>query len=135
MIRCSTYQTILIINFYKHEDIMNLTIFKTPVVSSIFRLIARVGLWAFGWKMEGDPPNAKKYVAIAAPHTSNWDLVVTICLAFTFRMDVNWLGKDTLFRFPYGFILKWLGGVPVVRSRSTNMVERTVQVLFHLFWI
>lgn len=107
---------------------MHLTIFSTPIISSIFRLLCRVGMWLFGWKMEGDPPDTKKYVLIAAPHTSNWDLILTLCLGFTYRIEVYWLGKDTLFSSKYGFILKWLGGIPVVRSRSTNMVQRTVQV-------
>ena len=107
---------------------MHLTIFKTPVISSFFRILCRLGMWISGWKMEGEPPNAKKYVGIAAPHTSNWDLLVTLCLAFTYKVDVHWFGKDTLFRWPYGFIMKWLGGVPVVRSRSTNLVDRMVEV-------
>ncbi|MBI9074031.1 MAG: 1-acyl-sn-glycerol-3-phosphate acyltransferase [Desulfatibacillum sp.] len=107
---------------------MHFTIFDTPVIRTLFRWIAVAGLWAFGWKTEGQPPNEPKYVLIAAPHTSNWDLVVTLCLAFKYKINIYWLGKDTLFRFPLGLLLKWLGGIPVVRSRSTNMVERTAGI-------
>ncbi|ACL03091.1 lysophospholipid acyltransferase family protein [Desulfatibacillum aliphaticivorans] len=103
---------------------MHYTMFDTPILRTIFRWISVSGLWAFGWKTEGDPPESPKYVLIAAPHTSNWDLLATLCIAFKYRIKIYWMGKDSLFRFPMGPVLKWLGGIPVVRSRSTNMVER-----------
>ena len=107
---------------------MHYTIFDTPVIRTVFRWIALFWLWSFGWKTEGEPPADPKYVLIAAPHTSNWDLVVTLCMAFKYRVSIYWLGKDALFCFPFGPVLKWLGGIPVVRSRSTNMVERTAAI-------
>ncbi|MBU2488004.1 MAG: lysophospholipid acyltransferase family protein [Proteobacteria bacterium] len=106
---------------------MKKTVFDTPGINLLFRAISRVGFWATGWKMEGSPPEGPKYVLIAAPHTSNWDLLATLCLAFNYKIKVYWMGKDSLFRFPAGPVLKWLGGIPVVRDRSTNMVERQVR--------
>ena len=38
------------------------------------------------------------------------------------------MGKDSLFWFPYGGLMKWLGGIPVDRSKSNNMVEKSIQV-------
>ena len=106
---------------------MQYTIFDTPVINPFFRLVSRLGLWAFGWKTEGRPPQEPKFVLIAAPHPSNWDLVVTLALAFSFRIKAYWMGKSSLFRWPAGPLLKWLGGIPVVREKSTNMVERQVE--------
>ncbi|WP_257294701.1 lysophospholipid acyltransferase family protein [Endozoicomonas sp. YOMI1] len=109
---------------------MRHTIFDTPVVNSCFRLLSRLGLKLFGWKLEGQRPNARKYVIIAAPHTSNWDFVLTIAFAFCFRMNIFWMGKNTLFKGPFGGIMKWLGGIPVDRSKANGLVQQMVDT-FH----
>ncbi len=105
---------------------MRHTIFDTPIVNSCFRLLSRLGLKLFGWKLEGQRPNAQKYVIIAAPHTSNWDFVLTIAFAFCFSMKVFWMGKSTLFKGPFGSIMKWLGGIPVDRSKANGLVQQMV---------
>ncbi len=105
---------------------MRHTVFDTPVVNWVFRQVSKIGLKLTGWKMEGQLPDAPKYVVIAAPHTSNWDFPLTIAMAFVFRIKVFWMGKDSLFRGPMGPIMKWLGGIPVDRSRSTNLVQATI---------
>lgn len=62
-------------------------------------------------------------VIIAAPHTSNWDFILLMAAAYSFGISINWLGKDALFRFPLGPILRFVGGLPVDRSKSNNMVQ------------
>ena len=84
--------------------------------------IGRLALRLSGWKIAGELPDTPKYVLIAAPHTSNWDLYYMLAIAFALRMKINWMGKDTLFRAPFGFILRWLGGVPIDRSKTNNIV-------------
>ena len=84
-------------------------------------------LKVLGWQKEGRLPRGQKCVLIAAPHTSNWDLFYTICLAFAFRVNPRWMGKDTLFRFPFGSLLRWLGGIPVDRSKANNVVAQSIQ--------
>lgn len=79
-----------------------------------------------GWRVEGDIPNLPKLVLIAAPHTSNWDFVVGIAAKLALGLRVLWLGKDTLFRFPLGFLMRGLGGVPVDRSAPNAVVETIV---------
>jgi 1-acyl-sn-glycerol-3-phosphate acyltransferase len=76
--------------------------------------------------MEGEVPDFPKYVLIAAPHTSNMDLAVMLTLAFTFRTKLSWMGKDALFRWPFGGLSRWLGGIPIDRSKSHNVVEQSV---------
>lgn len=105
---------------------MRHTVFDTPVVNWLFRQMSKIGLKLTGWKMEGSLPDAPKYVVIAAPHTSNWDFPLTIAMAFVFRIKVFWMGKASLFRGPMGPVMKWLGGIPVDRSRSTNLVQATM---------
>lgn len=80
-------------------------------------------LWCTRWNIEGDPPTTPKYVLIAAPHTTNWDLLYLLALSYATGVHISWLGKDTLFRGPVGILLRRLGGVPVVRDRRSGLVE------------
>lgn len=81
-------------------------------------------LWISGWKTEGELPSNKKFVMIAAPHTSNWDLVYMLAVAYVFKLDVSWLGKHSLFKGVFGWFMRWLGGIPVDRSGNKNYVEQ-----------
>ncbi len=81
----------------------------------------------FGWRIEGELPNIKKFVIIAAPHTSNWDFPITLAVSFALKMKIYWMGKIALFRWPLGGICRWLGGIPIDRGRSHNMVEQAIQ--------
>jgi len=102
------------------------TIFDTPVLKVLLGWLAWVLVKIFGWRMEGKVPDFPKYVLIAAPHTSNMDLAVMLTLAFTFRTKVSWMGKDALFRWPFGGVCRWLGGIPIDRSKANNVVEQSV---------
>jgi 1-acyl-sn-glycerol-3-phosphate acyltransferase len=90
-------------------------------------LIGRLGLRALGWRISGELPNRAKMVAIVAPHTSNWDFVVGFLAYLALRIDCAWWGKHSIFRGPFGPLLRRYGGIPVVRSQSSNIVERTVE--------
>ncbi|NPU83152.1 MAG: glycerol acyltransferase [Syntrophaceae bacterium] len=103
------------------------TMFDTPVVKQVFYFLSLFLLRAAGWKKEGDRPEIPKYVVIAAPHTSNWDFPLTLMLAFAFRLKVYWMGKHTLFRGIMGPICRWLGGIEVDRTRSTNLVAQSIE--------
>ena len=104
------------------------TIFDTPVLKTLLRFGSMLFLKTAGWRLEGDIPSARSYVMIAAPHTSNWDLPMTLALLFTFRLKVYYLAKHTLFKPPFGTFLRWLGAVPVDRSRANNLVEEAVKL-------
>ena len=94
------------------------------------RFMAWIGL-AFlktmGWRVEGEIPDIKKYVIIAAPHTTNWDFPITLAIAFSLRMKIHWMGKAAMFRWPFRGALRWLGGIPIDRSQSNNVVWQSVQ--------
>ena len=103
------------------------TIFATPLLNTLLRFCSVAYLKLTGWQLTGEVPTARRYVMIAAPHTSNWDLPMTLALVFTFRLKVYFLAKHTLFIPPIGLFLRWLGGVPVNRSSANNLVERAIQ--------
>jgi 1-acyl-sn-glycerol-3-phosphate acyltransferase len=105
---------------------MRYTIFDTPILRSIMFIACTLALKLIGWKKEGTLPIISKYVMIAAPHTSNIDLPITLFLAFAFRLKVYWMGKDRIFKKPFGTIMKWLGGIPVDRKTSSNIVAQSI---------
>ncbi len=104
---------------------MQYTMFDTPIVNALLRWLSLTLMWLFRWRMEGELPDEPKFVLIAAPHTSNWDLPIMLSLAFAFRTRLFWMGKHTLFRRPYGPIMRWLGGIPIDRRKSHNVVEQS----------
>lgn len=109
---------------------MHRTIFSTPVVNTVLRAFSLAFLRATGWKIEGAlPADAAKCVLIAAPHTSNWDLPYTLMVAFALRLNIYWMGKHSLFRPPFGAVMRWLGGIAVDRGRSTNLVTASAQAI------
>lgn len=102
---------------------MHRTIFTTPVVNTLLRGFSVAFLRLSGWKVEGQlPPEAAKSVFIAAPHTSNWDLPYTLMVAFALRLNPYWMGKHTIFKAPFGPVMRWLGGIAVNREQANNLV-------------
>ena len=63
---------------------------------------------------------------IAAPHTSNWDLPYTLMVAFALRLNVYWMGKQSIFKPPFRRVMLWLGGIPIQRESSNNVVEASI---------
>jgi 1-acyl-sn-glycerol-3-phosphate acyltransferase len=109
---------------------MHRTIFTTPVVHQVLRGLSLAVLRLTGWTVEGRlPPSAIKSVFIAAPHTSNWDLPYTLMVAFALRLTPYWMGKASIFRFPFGGLMRWLGGISVDRSKSNNLVAASAQAI------
>jgi 1-acyl-sn-glycerol-3-phosphate acyltransferase len=84
-------------------------------------------LAALGWRIEGNLPDVSRAVIIVAPHTSNWDFVVGIAAKLALGLRASWLGKHTLFRAPLGGMMRRLGGIPVDRSRSQDVVAQCVE--------
>ncbi|MCV2351890.1 1-acyl-sn-glycerol-3-phosphate acyltransferase [Paucibacter sp. Y2R2-4] len=109
---------------------MHRTIFTTPVVNTLLRAGSIAFLKWKGWTIEGNlPAQQHKCVLIAAPHTSNWDLPYTLMVAFSLRLTPYWMGKSQIFRFPFGGIMRWLGGISVNRDQSTNLVAASAAAL------
>ncbi len=79
------------------------------------------------WDIKGEISNLPKFVLIGAPHTSNWDFVLAIVTLIALGIDARWLGKDTLFRPPFGTLMRWLGGFPVDRSARHGLVAQTIE--------
>ncbi|BCR26707.1 lysophospholipid acyltransferase family protein [Aquipseudomonas alcaligenes] len=89
--------------------------------------IGRTALKLMGWRIEGELPRLDKFVAIGAHHTSNWDFVIFIALKFVLRLNARWFGKHSIFRWPFGGLMRSWGGIPIQRHLSLNMVEQAIQ--------
>ncbi|MFK8050024.1 MAG: lysophospholipid acyltransferase family protein [Halioglobus sp.] len=85
--------------------------------------IARCFLRINGWETEGEKPEAARFVLIAVPHTSNWDFLYLIAFGAVFDLNIRWLGKHSLFKPPFGWVMRNLGGIPIVRHSNRNVVQ------------
>ena len=109
---------------------MHRTLFDTPIVNTVLRASSVSFLKLTGWKLEGSlPPGLEKCVVIAAPHTSNWDLPYLLMVAFGLNLKAYWMGKQSIFTFPFGPLMRWLGGIAVNREQASNLVDSCAQQL------
>ena len=107
---------------------MHFTIHDTPIIIHLMRLLAWVHLKLVGWKVDRRGiPATGKYMIIAAPHTSNWDFPIGMSLAIHMKLKAYFIGKHSLFKGPAGPVMRWLGGIPLDRSKANNMVEASIQ--------
>ena len=97
--------------------------------SKPLEIIGTVFMRLAGWKVEGEIPRRNKVIIIAAPHTTNWDFVFLLGAAFHLGLSVKWLGKASLFAFPFGWIMRALGGISVDRSKPNGMVEQVADTI------
>ena len=84
-----------------------------------------------GWQLENNfPKGLKKYVVIAAPHTSWVDFPIAMLSRIASGTMIHFIGKSSLFIFPFGIIFKALGGIPVNRGQSNHLVD-TIIAMFN----
>lgn len=98
----------------------------TAYREEVRRLIARI-FWTFSrWKLVTEPAPARPTILIGAPHTSNWDFVLMLGIAWRLGIDFRWLGKKSLFAGWRGPIMRGLGGIPVDRADASRVVTEIV---------
>ena len=92
----------------------------------LFNLWFRINSWTF----EGESPkDLKKFIIIVAPHTANADFFIGVMARSVLELNkTKYLGKSQLFKAPFGFIFRWLGGYPVDRSKNNNLVDAVVDI-------
>jgi 1-acyl-sn-glycerol-3-phosphate acyltransferase len=95
--------------------------------SAPVRAFGRMLLSLFGWRIEGEIPDLPKFVIAVAPHTSNWDFVIGAAAMFALDLKLSFLGKHTIFRWPFDRVLRWMGGIPVDRASPHGVVGDAVR--------
>lgn len=88
---------------------------------------ARVVLRLGGWKIGGPPPVLDKYVIIAAPHTTWFDGFWMLAFAWSWGIELAWMGKASLTKGPLGWIPRKFGVIPVERSSPQGLVAQVVE--------
>ncbi len=103
-----------------------------PFGNAFSRWFGRSVLGLLGWSTEGELPNEPKLMFAVAPHTSNWDFIIGLMTMFAIGFKVNWLGKHSIFVWPFkGLMTSW-GGIPVYRHSPKGFVEQVAdQYLSH----
>jgi 1-acyl-sn-glycerol-3-phosphate acyltransferase len=96
--------------------------------------IARFILWLGGWKVSAKiPQNIKKAVMIAAPHTSNWDLVWARAAFYILRIPVRYTVKKELLKGPLKWVLNAFGAIGIDRSHKNGKKQSMTEAMIQLF--
>jgi len=96
-----------------------------PIAAALGRFM----MWIRGWSFEGVVPDVPKMVLIVAPHTSNWDFPTGLWAKLALRLKASFLGKHTLFWWPFGAFLRSIGGIPIDRSHAQGVTDDAVRAL------
>lgn len=92
--------------------------------NKVTRWIGRTALSLLGWDMVGQPPTLSKTVIIAAPHTSNWDLILALSGMLALGMPIHFMMKREAFFWPLGPLWKSMGGIPVDRKSKNDLTTQ-----------
>jgi 1-acyl-sn-glycerol-3-phosphate acyltransferase len=87
----------------------------------IRRLLARGLLRATRWQLVGTVP--RKGILVGAPHTSRWDWVAMLLIAWSHSARPQVLIKHTYFKGPLGWILRKTGGIPLDRESPGTTIR------------
>lgn len=91
-------------------------------------LIARAFWASSGYKLRSEPLSVGgSAVLVGAPHTSNWDFLFMLAICWRHGFAPSWLGKDSMFKAPFGWFMRALGGIPVDRANPGRLVEDIVE--------
>ncbi len=82
-----------------------------------------------GWKFETALPVEKKFVALAVPHTSNWDGLMLILLSQSVGLTMNFMIKGDWVQGAMGVLLRHFGAIPIDRAKSNNVVQTMIDEL------
>ena len=95
--------------------------------NALTRATGKLALKLTGWTFEGVLPDESRLVMVVAPHTSAWDFPLGVAARAALGLRIRYLGKHTLFRPPFGWLMRWLGGIPVVRHSRQDVVRQVAE--------
>ena len=75
-----------------------------------------------GWKIIGEFPDIDKCLLVVVPHTSCVDFFLGLLIRRVINKDMNFIAKKSLFKPPFGWYFRWMGGAPIDRSKSNDTV-------------
>jgi 1-acyl-sn-glycerol-3-phosphate acyltransferase len=108
---------------------MNIPTLKNniPKTNSVIKkAVGKFLLWCYRWHVEGEVHNAKKFMVILAPHTSYWDFLTNMGTMLALGIRNRWFVADAFCWWPAGYFIRWMGGIPINRSSSQDLVSFTI---------
>ncbi|PWD50768.1 acyl-phosphate glycerol 3-phosphate acyltransferase [Serinibacter arcticus] len=96
------------------------------MTSRLRRAAARTFWRVSRWELRSQPQRDVPRILIGAPHTSNWDFVLMLAIAWEADIPLRWLGKKSLFVGPAGPVMRALGGIAVDRSDPSRIVAEVL---------
>ena len=97
-------------------------------IQSLMQKLAKFILKIIGWTCEAKTPDFKKSILVVAPHTSNWDFLLGEIGYTAIGRKANFVIKEEWMRWPFGGLIRKLGGIPVDRSKATNFTDKIVEI-------
>ena len=91
------------------------------------KFLSKLILKLIGWKTSGTFPEGKKYVVVAAPHTSSWDFIIGRLYYASIGRSVRFMIKGTYFFFPLGLTLRALGAIPVHKNLKVKLTDQMIE--------
>lgn len=88
-------------------------------------------LRACGWTVHFEDPETRRFVLIAAPHTSNWDFPIGLLAGWCAGLKAKFMGKHTLFSGLLGPFFRAVGGIPVRRDDASDLIEQMATRFAH----
>ena len=93
------------------------------------RLLGTLILVVFGWKAKYPTEyKIQKMVMIAAPHTSNWDLLFTFAAYWKEGLDPKFLIYKKYTKGFFGFFFKKLGALSLDKDNYQSIVDYSVDL-------
>jgi 1-acyl-sn-glycerol-3-phosphate acyltransferase len=80
-----------------------------------------------GWRITGRIVDEPKFVLTGGPHTSNWDFIFALMSVWVLELDVHWIGKHTIFKWPFEGLFRYFGGIPVDRKNPGTLLRDVLQ--------
>ena len=94
---------------------------------AVRRLIGKTYMKFLGFKAVGEIPTEAKFITLAVPHTTNWDLPNMLFYCFSTDQRISFMMKASVFRWPFGGFFRAMGGIPIDRSKKNDTVAQMVK--------
>lgn len=87
-------------------------------------MLARGVLRTARWRLTGDVPSSG--ILVGAPHTSQWDWLAMLLIAWANGARPQALISHTFFKGPVGWVLRNTGGIPLDRENPGATIRALV---------
>lgn len=101
----------------------------------MIKLICYLIFLCKGWKYQNLlSKDVKSFVMVGAPHTSNWDFIPAMTVAYKSGNKAKFVIKNDWLKFPLNLFFKPIGAIGVDRSKiKSGEISSTTDMMANLF--